>query len=148
MALISVTRLHLRSWRYIIAFSIYTMAATRQIKRSRGFLAGHLGVEALRGFWTITAWTTEADMLAFRNSGAHRPAMAKLLNWCNEASFVHWQTDSPALPSMQEAHERLRSAGRVSKVRFPSPAHAAGRTVSEAVPREGLALAPKPDRAS
>jgi hypothetical protein len=62
-------------------------------------------------------------MKAFMTTGAHRSAMPHLLNWCDEASLVHWEQSEPSLTSWPEADRRLRAEGRPSKVRFPSVDH-------------------------
>jgi len=134
---ISLTRLHLRSKRFFLSFLLYTWRSGRQAKRSRGFRGGRLGGDSQGGNWTMTTWDSEADMRAFRNTGAHAVAMRKLLEWCDEASFAQYEGD--ILPSSDEAYERLRS-GRVSKVNHPSPAHASHRTVSDGRPRFAVTL--------
>ena len=42
----------------------------------------------------------------------HGPTMRKLLEWCDEASLVHWTQDEAELPSWEEAHRRLLHEGR------------------------------------
>lgn len=61
-------------------------------------------------------------MRTFMMGGAHRQAMPKLLDWCNEAALVHWEQDSAQLPAWDEGHRRLIAEGRRSKVRHPTPA--------------------------
>ena len=78
-------------------------------------------------YWTLTVWRDTAAMKAFMTSGAHLKAMPKLLEWCDEAAVSHWQQESEALPRWAEAEEHLAREGRLSKVRNPSPAHAAGK---------------------
>jgi hypothetical protein len=51
--------------------------------------------------------------------------MPKLLEWCDEASVVHWHQDTAELPDWQEAHRRMMEEGRRSKVHHPSPAQIA-----------------------
>jgi quinol monooxygenase YgiN len=143
MPFISVTRLHLRSWRYFTSFLLYTFAAARQVRRAEGFIRGTLAGDPERGNWTITVWRDEAAMRAYRNSGAHLNAMPKLLNWCDEASFAHWADETDSLPSGQLALERMRSTGRVSKVRRPSSRHQRGETAGERAPVTGMSLTPK-----
>jgi len=67
-------------------------------------------------------------MRAFMREGAHRRAMPKLQQWCNEASVVHWDAASDMLPEWSVAEERLRRDGRLSRVRYPSAAHSLGET--------------------
>src|SRR5262245_11076936 len=142
MPFVSVTRLHVRSWRFVLPFLFYTMRSGSQARRSRGFRGGTLGNDAQRGNWTITLWESEDAMRSFRNSGAHRVAMQKLLNWCDEASYAHYTTEGTAIPPAEAAYERL-SAGKISKVNHPSAAHAQGRTVSAGMPRFAVTLTPR-----
>jgi hypothetical protein len=125
VAFISITRLRVRSWRFLPGFAFYAFGSARQAKRSEG----NLGIRVMRDqrhtFWTATSWTTENAMKAFMLSGQHKPAMRKLLDWCDEASLVHWTQDSADLPSWPEAHQRLQSQGRRSKVNHPSATHTA-----------------------
>ena len=98
MPLISVTRLRVRSFLYLPGFLWDTFQSVRQVQRINGFLGGRLLVNPGYVFWTLTAWQGEADMNAYRTGGAHRRAMPKLLDWCNEAAVVHWTEDSPEIP--------------------------------------------------
>jgi heme-degrading monooxygenase HmoA len=136
---VSVTRLHLRSRRFLLPFLFYTWRSARQVKRSHGFRGGQIGNDAQSGNWTITVWDGEADMRAFRNADPHKTAMRKLLDWCDEASFAHYAADTDQLPSADIAYDCLRT-GKISKVNHPSPEHAAGRTVSEGKPRFAMKL--------
>ncbi len=139
---ISITRLRVRSFVYLPPFLWDTLKSKRQAVRSPGFLGGKLLVNAKRVYWTMTAWESEAKMNAFRTSGAHRATMPKLLNWCDEASVVHWMQESPELPSWQEAHHRMVSEGRLSKVNNPSAAQMSHQ-ISEPKPgRVGQVLKP------
>ena len=128
MNFISVTRLHIRSYRHLLPFIWHSLRSARQAQRAPGFLGGKLMGDGRKAYWTVTAWADEASMRAFRNTGAHLKAMPKLLDWCDEASYAHWAQGDAKLPGMKEAHRRVRDEGRASKVRRPSPAHAAGRT--------------------
>ena len=143
MIFVSATRLHLLTKLRFPSFAWHTLRSALQAKRSAGFLGGFLGGDAQGGAWTVTTWGSEADMRAFRNSGAHKTAMPKLLKLCDEASFMHWVAESPGVPTVEEAYERLKNGGYLSKVNQPSAAHAAGRAVSEGVPRAALNLKPR-----
>jgi hypothetical protein len=74
-------------------------------------------------FWTMTMWDTQESMRTFMTSGAHKQAMRHLLNWCDEASVVHWTQPEATLPSWTAADARMREIGRPSKVLHPSPQH-------------------------
>jgi heme-degrading monooxygenase HmoA len=121
---VSVTRLRLRSVRFLLLFAIYAVRSTAQVKRAAGFLKGSLLPDGGRTFWTLTAWENQESMRRYMTAGAHRDAMPRLLNWCDEASVVHWDQDEPLLPTWAEADRRMREQGRPSKVRNPSPRHA------------------------
>ena len=66
-------------------------------------------------------------MKAFILAGVHRLAMKRLLDWCDEASVVHWIQESAEMPSWEESYRRMREEGRPSKVNFPSADHLAYR---------------------
>ena len=125
MPLISVTRLRVRSWTYLPQFLWDTIKSVRQVQRSDGFLGGRLLVNPRYVFWTMTVWLDEPAMNAYRTSGAHRQAMPKLLNWCDEAAVVHWTEQSPEISSWQQAHQHMSEKGKLSKVNHPSAAQAA-----------------------
>ena len=127
MTFISATRLRIRSIRFLPAFFYYALISTRQARRAPGNLGMDARNDANLTFWTATAWKDEAAMRAFMMGEPHRKAMPKLVNWCCEASVVHWMQESPALPDWQEAHRRMAAEGRPSKVNHPSPDHLAFR---------------------
>jgi len=120
MALVSITRLRVRSWRYLVPFIILAIRSSRQAKRAEGNLAVSLLQDAKLTFWTRTVWTTESAMKSFMLAGAHGQAMRRLLEWCDEAALVHWTQESNEQPDWQEAHRRLQKEGRRSKVNHPS----------------------------
>ena len=125
---ISVTRLRIRRIFDLIPFFFYNERVVKQTVRAAGYLGGSLFVDARRTFWTLTAWESKAAMLAYRNADAHKAAMPKLQHWCDEASVVHWeQEDGMPMPAWPEAHQRMISDGRKSKVRRPSAGHETGR---------------------
>jgi hypothetical protein len=129
---VSLTRLRLRGWRYLLPFAWRSFASARQARGATGVLRVQLAAAPWRRvFWTATTWRDEASMRAYRNAGAHAHAMPKLLDWCDEGSMAHWTQDSDALPSPAECLRRMRDEGRTSKVRHPSAAHAAGTTVPD-----------------
>ncbi|MCJ2009387.1 DUF3291 domain-containing protein [Methylobacterium sp. J-092] len=141
MAFISITRLRIRSWRFMPPFVVDTLRSLSQTKAAPGFIGGSLLADRKRTFWTLTLWTDQSDMRRYMISGAHRKAMPKLLGWCDEASVAHWTQEAEDIPTWDEAAERMRSEGRVSKVRHPSPQH---RDLSFARPRTAGAVAITP----
>ena len=123
MAIVSITRLRVRSWQYLVPFLFYALRSARQARYSQGNVATSLLRDSDRTFWTRTVWTTELAMKDFILAGAHRHAMRKLLEWCDEASLVHWEQEDDREPNWSEAHQKLQAQGRLSKVNYPSPAH-------------------------
>jgi len=62
-------------------------------------------------------------MRAFLMAEPHRSAMGKLAEWCDEASVAHWTQATADLPDWVEAHHRMATQGRRSRVKYPSEAH-------------------------
>jgi len=143
MIFISITRLRLRSIRFLPGFLIYASRSLRQCKRMPGFGGGSLLADRKLTFWTMTLWTDQSAMRAYVASGAHLKAMPKLRHWCDEASLVHWTQNHPTPPTWPEAAGRMRTAGRASKINHPSPDHA---TLSFPSPRttSGVPIAAHP----
>lgn len=132
MTFVSVTRLRLRSVWFMLRFALHTLRSLRQCKQTNGFLDGSLLPDRRLTFWTMTLWQDQPSMRAYIAGGAHLKATPKLLDWCDEASIVHWTQDDAALPSWEEADRRMRTQGRPSKVRYPSFVHT---SLSFAAPR-------------
>jgi Domain of unknown function (DUF3291) len=120
MPLVSITRLRVRSFRYLPGFLLGALRSAREAKRAPGNLAVALLSDAKLAFWTRTLWSDERSMRAFMFLPAHRAVMPKLLTWCDEAAVTHWLQDSPEPPSWQEVHRRLQQEGRTSRVDHPS----------------------------
>ena len=128
-ALIRITCVHLSNavtspvilvpaWIHLLRTAVEQSGAERSRQSWRGTPSGcqeHLLDE--------TAWQDEAAMRAFMMAMPHRGAMGKLAGWCDEASVVHWTQDTTGLPDWQEAHRRMATEGRRSRVRRPSEAH-------------------------
>jgi uncharacterized protein DUF3291 len=123
VAIVSITRLRVRSWRYLVPFLVYAFRSARQARQSQGNVATSLLRDSDSTFWTRTVWATESAMKDFMLAGAHRQAMRKLLEWCDEASLVHWEQEDEREPDWTEAHQKLQAHGRRSKVKHPSAAH-------------------------
>ena len=122
MAFVSVTRLRIRSWRFLPAFYLQAWRSTRQARRSPGSLSVALLPDADRVFWTLTVWSDETAMRSFMTSAAHKQVMPRLLEWCDEASVAHWSQEGAEPPSWQEAYRRMQENGRRSRVNNPSDA--------------------------
>lgn len=127
MPCISVTRLHLRSWRFLPQFVWHGSRSRRQAETA----IGNLGVLTQKtqglSFWTLTAWEDEAAMYRYMRSGAHRQAMPVLVEMCDEAASIHWSQPTADLPNWQQAAEQLQSQGHLIKVKYPSAAYTTGQ---------------------
>jgi hypothetical protein len=121
--MVSITRLHIRSPWFLPRFIWLNEKVVGQIRTAPGFQSGRLVGDLGLSFWTLTLWDEVASMRAFRDTGAHRHVMPKLIYWCDEASVAQWP-DRPDLPSWTEAHAWMKEHGRPNKVRHPSPRHA------------------------
>jgi Domain of unknown function (DUF3291) len=132
MIFVSLTRVRVRSFRFVPIFVLHTFRSVRQLKKAPGFQHGALLADRSWTFWTMTAWDTPESMRQFMTTGSHKIAMPHLLDWCDEASLAHWSQPETALPSWTEADKRMREGGHTSKVRNPSPDHA---TLSFRTPR-------------
>jgi Domain of unknown function (DUF3291) len=122
MPLISITRLRVRSLRYLPAFLFGSLRSAREAKNASGNLAVSVLSDSHFAFWTRTLWTDERSMRAFMFAPAHRAVMPKLLQWCDEAAVTHWLQETSEPPSWPEVHRRLQQEGRTSKVDHPSAA--------------------------
>ena len=134
MPFVSVTRLRIRSVRFLPGFLRHAARTGRQVATASGFLGGSVLSDGIWTYWTMTAWDDQPSMRHYMTSGSHRAAMPRLLDWCDEASVVHWEQADAALPSWSEADRRMRGEGRPSKVRRPSKRHA---TLAYRPPRAG-----------
>jgi len=126
---VSVTRLHLRSPRFLLPFFLRTHRSRRQATRA----PGNLGVRVRKtdglAFWTLTLWRDMVAMRSFVMASPHREAMQKLANWCDEAAFAHWDLDINDLPTWDIAVDKLRVSGHLATVQHPSEKHKAGEIV-------------------
>jgi len=129
MPIAAVTRLRLRSLRFLPAHLFYAIRALRQARRSDGCLAADVRQLGLRVFWTRTLWRDHRVLRDFMVSGAHRAVLPKLQLWCDEASLADWESES--LPDWGEAETKMRRTGRVSRVQYPSPAQARRETLPD-----------------
>lgn len=128
---VSITRLRVRSIFYLPAFLLHAMRTGSQAQKAQGVLGVETRFEKNNVVWTKTVWQDEDAMKKYRGSGAHQIAMRLLSEMCNEAAVARWQQADAALPTWEEAHRRMLSEGKLSKVKHPSPLQAAGRTAPE-----------------
>jgi Domain of unknown function (DUF3291) len=125
--IVSVTRLRLRSLRFLLSFVYQARRSRLQAQRSDGCLGAC--VRETRGltFWTLTMWADEGSLRHFLLTGAHRQVMPKLSHWCDEAAVARWAEEAMDCPTWELAAIRLAQSGRLSRVRWPSELHRNGR---------------------
>ena len=131
MYTVSITRLRVRSIFYMPLFMLHAMRTMTQAQKADGVQGVETRFEKNNVVWTKTIWADEAKMKEYRGSGAHQVAMRILSEMCNEASVARWQQESTELPTWEEAHRRMLTEGKQSKVKHPSPLQAAGKTAPE-----------------
>ncbi len=136
MPIIAVTRLRLRDPSLLDAFFTAAAVVLEQAKNSDG----NLGVDALADandvWWTCTAWQGRESIDAFVTSEPHLATMARLDDWCDEATFVDWEQTGPILPTWRTSFERIVADGQVAKLTHASDAH---ETRAFPAPVEGTA---------
>jgi hypothetical protein len=123
MTLVSITRLRLRSAWYLLPFIIHAQRSSKQMTHSKS-LKGKTLLDKKLTFWTMSLWNNMSDLRAYTHSDAHKKAMPKLQQWCDEASVVHWEQEGIEFPDWQFAHQKMITEGRPSKVKYPSTNHA------------------------
>ena len=126
----SVTRLRLRSLRYLLAFFIHTTRSRKQAVASAGCKGVRVRKTQGLTFWTLSVWDDEDSLRAFLGQNPHRSAMPKLFHWCDEAAVAHWSIQSAELPGWEEAAKLLQTQGRLSRVKAPSDGQNGGTDVS------------------
>ena len=135
MTFVSVTRARMRAFWFAPGFFLAAQGAIRQAQDAPGFRGGALLPDRKLTFWTLTVWESEAAMRGYMLSGAHVKAMPKFIDWCDEASVVHWEQAEDAVPGWPVAAERMRREGRPSRLRHPTADHLA---MTYAEPRLGF----------
>ncbi|MDX2273171.1 MAG: hypothetical protein NW237_14650 [Cyanobacteriota bacterium] len=123
MVVVSVTRLKIRSPLFLIPFMISAIQSSQQAKRAAGNLSAATRKDQGLVFWTLTTWDSEASMRHYIRAGSHGKAMAKLAEWCDEASLVHWLQEPDQPVNWQIASERMLKEAHFSRVKYPSVDH-------------------------
>ena len=123
MPIIVVTRLRLSDRALFDAFFAAAVAVTEQAKSSDGNLGADVLADANNVFWTRTAWQARSQMQAFVGSEPHLTTMARLDDWCDEATFADWEQSDPSLPDWQTGYDHLIADGQVASLTHASDAH-------------------------
>ena len=118
--IVSVTRLQLRSLRFLLPFAWHARRSRRQAEVAEGCLQVSVRKTAGLAFWTLTTWRDEASLRRYMRAAPHREAMPKLAHWCDEAAVAHWEQDAANGSDWAEAARRLAEGGRLLEVAHPS----------------------------
>ena len=129
MPTVAVTRLHLRSPRFLLPFFLHTHRSHRQATNAPGNLGMRVSKTNGLAFWTLTLWRDTAAMRSFVIASPHKETMQKLADWCDKAAFAHWDQESNELPAWNITTEKLRTMGHLATVLHPSDKHKAGEIV-------------------
>jgi hypothetical protein len=124
MAQIVVTRLRLRDPAVFEEFFVAAIRAFEQAKSSDGNLGADVMADANNTYWTRTAWQDDEQMRAFMMREPHLSTMARIGEWCDEATFVKWAETGTALPDWGAGYERLVADGQVVDLPAASPENA------------------------
>jgi len=123
MAIIVVTRLRLKDPALLDDFFTDAVAALEQAQKSDG----NLGVDALgdanNAWWTVTSWRERRQMHSYVRSEPHQTIRSHLDRYCDEATFVAWEQDSPDLPDWQTNWRHLVADGLAADLTQPSASH-------------------------
>ena len=122
MPLMVVTRLRLKNPGVLDAFFAAAVAVLEQAKNSAGSLGADALAEANDTWWTVTAWADRATMGAFVQAEPHLATMARLDDWCDEATFADWEQDSPDLPDWPTCYQHIVAEGKSAELSHPSAA--------------------------
>jgi len=123
MPVIVVTRLRLKDPALADEFFADAVVAIEQAQKSAGNLATDALADADNAWWTVTAWQERRLMHAYVRTEPHQSIRARLDRFCDEATFVDWEQESPDLPDWQTNWRHLVADGTVAELTSPSAAH-------------------------
>ena len=104
-------------------FFAAAVAVVEQAKNADGNLGADVHADANNVFWSRTAWLGRGAMQAFVGSEPHLDTMARIDDWCDEATFVEWEQSSPGLPDWQTGYRRLVADGQGPTLTHATKAH-------------------------
>ena len=123
MPVIVVTRLRLKDPALLDEFFTAAVAAIEQAQKSDGNLGADALADAGNAWWSVSAWTGRRPMQAFVDAEPHAGISKRLDHFCDEATFVDWEQDSPHLPDWQTSWRHLTADGKVAELTHPSDAN-------------------------
>jgi quinol monooxygenase YgiN len=123
MPVIVVTRLRLKDPALLDEFFTAAVSAIEQAQKSDGNLGADALADAGNAWWSVSAWTGRRQMQAFVDAEPHAGISTRLDHFCDEATFVDWEQDSPHLPDWQTSWRHLTADGKVAQLTHPSDAN-------------------------
>ena len=123
MPVIVVTRLRLKDPALLDEFFTAAVAAIEQAQKSEGNLGADALADAGNAWWSVSAWTGRHPMQAFVDAEPHSGISKRLDHFCDEATFVDWDQDSPGLPDWQTSWRHLTADGQAAQLTEPSDAN-------------------------
>ena len=123
MPVIVVTRLRLSDPALFEEFFAAAVAVVEQAKGSAGNLGADVLADAGNVFWTSTAWQARGPMQAFVGAEPHLATMARIDDWCDEATFVDWEQPSTGPVDWQDGYRRLVADGQGAQLTHGTDAH-------------------------
>jgi quinol monooxygenase YgiN len=123
MPVIVVTRLRLKDPALLDEFFTAAVSAIEQAQKSDGNLGADALADAGNAWWSVSAWTGRRQMQAFVDAEPHAGISTRLDHFCDEATFVDWEQDSPHLPDWQTSWRHLTADGKVAELTHPSDAN-------------------------
>jgi hypothetical protein len=123
VAVIVVTRLRLRDPALLDEFFTDAVAALEQAQKAEGNIGTDALGDANNAWWTVSSWQDRRLMHAFVGNQPHRSIMDRLDHYCDEATFVDWEQDSPDLPDWLTSHRHLVADGTAAELTHPSDAN-------------------------
>ena len=123
MPVIVVTRLRLKDPGLLDEFFTDAVAAIEQAVKSEGNLGADALADADDAWWSVSAWREREPMRAFVRSEPHLNIITRLDHYCDEATFVDWEQDTPRLPDWQTCWQHLVADGKPAELSQPSAAN-------------------------
>jgi quinol monooxygenase YgiN len=123
MPVIVVTRLRLKDPALLDEFFTDAVAAIEQAQKSEGNLGADALADADNAWWSVSSWQERGLMEAYVRGEPHRAITTRLDHYCDEATFVDWEQDSPDLPDWQTSWRHLVADGQVAELSRPSAAN-------------------------
>jgi hypothetical protein len=123
VAVIVVTRLRLRDPALLDEFFTDAVAAIEQAQKAEGNLGADALADANNAWWSVSSWQDHRLMRAFVENQPHQSITTRLDHYCDEATFVDWEQDSPDLPDWQTSYRHLVADGLVAELTNASDAN-------------------------